>query len=367
MSGGNIYADRQYITEWGGNPPAAAATIASVSTQAGVPGPLYKWVRITPRTERSAGIDVNGDGALDNANPLYYDGTQQVLSSQIPAGATAFQVFEVTALAVTPSGSQRMVQYNVAATSLNLQFPSAVTFAGPVPTYNAPASNPFDMNGNDRSGVNPMPGCAVPVQPAKPAIGVVQNADIATAASGIPNNRLNHYLGTGGTPSIGNVSGVLSSAENSVAGLNQLVSDISKVANNVITGPANSVPMGSTANPQITVVNGDLTLAGGNTGYGILVVTGTLSFSGLSGWRGIVLVIGQGNMVENGGGSGEYDGALLIAKTLDAAGRPLAALGTPILNWNGGGGNGVYFDSCWINNANPPQNYKVLSFREISQ
>jgi len=90
-----------------------------------------------------------------------------------------------------------MVQYNVAATSLNLTFPSALTFAGPAPTYNAPNSNPFDMNGNDRSGSNPMAGCTVPVQPSKPAVGVVANGDIATAASGIPANRLDHYLGSG--------------------------------------------------------------------------------------------------------------------------------------------------------------------------
>ena len=104
MSSGNQYADRQYSSEWGGNPPTNPPTVASVSTQAGVPGPLFKWVRITPRTERSAGMDVNGDGALDNANPLYYDGTQQMLSNQIPPTTTAYQVFEVTALANDSDG-----------------------------------------------------------------------------------------------------------------------------------------------------------------------------------------------------------------------------------------------------------------------
>ena len=369
MSAGNKYADRQYITEWGSNPPTTATTTASVSTQAGVPGPLFKWVRITARTEKSAGIDTNGDGVLDNANPLYYDGAQQFPLNAPPAnvGSTTYQVFEVTAMAVTPSGSQRVVQYVTAPTNLNLTFPSALTFDGLTPTYNAPNSNPFDMNGNDRSGSNPMAGCTVPVQPAKPAVGVVSAADIARAASGIPNNRLNHYLGTGATPSISNISSVLPGTENTVTSLNQLVSNISQVANNVIQGPTNSVPMGSAANPQITVVNGDLTLAGNNTGYGILVVTGTLTFSGNTGWRGVVLVIGQGNMVENGGGNNEYDGAVLIAKTLDAAGNPLPVLGAPVVNWNGGGGNGVYYDSCWINAASSGLTYKVLGFREISQ
>ena len=370
MSAGNRYADRQYATEWGGNPPTSAPTIGSVSTQAGVPGPLYKWVRITPRTELSAGIDVNGDGTLDNANPLYYDGTQQMLSNQIPANDTAYQVFEVTALSVTPAGGQRMVQYTVSPTVLNLNFPSALTFDGPTPIYNAPNSNPSGMNGNDRSGSNTLAGCAVPVQAAKPAIGVVTSGDVPAATSGIPNNRLSNYVGSGGAPSVGNVSGLLSSNEQTVASLQNLVQSITQVANNVLTGPVSSLSaaqLGSATNPQITVVNGDLTLSGGGTGYGVLVVTGNFTFSGDWGWRGAVLVIGQGNMQENGGGNNEFDGAVLVAKTLDSAGNPLAALGTPTLNWTGGGGNGVFYDSCWINNATAGVTYKVLSFREIGQ
>jgi len=207
----------------------------------------------------------------------------------------------------------------------------------------------------------------VPVQSAKPSVGVVSPGDIPITESTIPANRLDHYLGSGGTPSVGDISSLLPNTENSPGKLNQLVADISNVANNVIQGPTNSVPMGSASNPQITVVNGDLTLAGNNTGYGILVVTGKLTFSGNTGWRGIVLVVGQGNMEENGGGNNEFDGAVLVAKTLDATGRPLATLGQPILNWNGGGGNGVYYDSCWINNATSKLTYKVLAFREISQ
>jgi hypothetical protein len=371
MSTTNPYADRKYASEWGGNPPGTATMIASVSTQAGVPGPLYKWVRITPRTEASAGIDVDGDGNLDTTNPLFYDGKQQgTQAALLAAGGTPFQVFEFTALAVTPSGSQRMVQYVAAATNLNLQFPSALTFDGLTPNYNAPSSNPFDMNGNDRSGSNPMAGCTIPVQAAKPAVGVTNPGDIPVAESTIPANRLNHYLGSGGTPSVGDISSLLPPTEQTPANLNDVVSKITQVANNVITGPANSLTaaqLGTASNPQITVVNGDLTLTGNNTGYGILVVTGQLTFSGNTGWRGIVLVVGQGSMLENGGGNNEFDGAVLVAKTLDASGNQLTTLGQPILDWNGGGGNGVYYDSCWINSATSGLTYKVLGFREISQ
>jgi Tfp pilus assembly protein PilX len=370
MSSANIYADRQYTTEWGSNPPTSSPTITSNSTQAGVAGPLYKWVRITPRTEQSAGIDVNGDGTLDNANPLYYDGTQQFRSDQIPPTVTAVQVFELTALAITPMGSRRMVQYTVSPTNLNLTFPSALTFDGPSPAYNAPSSNPFSMNGNDRSGSNPMAGCSTPAQPPKPAVGVINNGDIATAESTIPGNRLNHYLGAGGTPSISDVA-PLPSNEQTVTSLQNVVQNITSVANNVLTGPVNGLTaaqLGSASNPQITVVNGDLTLSGNSTGYGILVVTGVLTFSGSNGWRGIVLVVGQGNIQQNGGGNNEFDGAVFIAKTLDTlTGQPLATLGIPTLDWNGGGGDGVYYDSCWINNATSGLTYKVLSFRELPE
>jgi Tfp pilus assembly protein PilX len=372
MASTNQYADRRYISEWGSNPSTSSPTTTSLSTQAGISGPLYKWVRITPRTESSAGIDVNGDSVLDNTTPLFYDGTQQFLSTQVPAGVTSYyQVFELTALSVTPSGSQRLMQYVVAPNNLGLTLPAALTFDGPTPNYNAPSSNPFAMNGSDRSGSNPMPGCTLTPQSPKPALGVVNNSDVAIAESNIPSNRLDHYLGSGATPpSISNISTSLPANEQSVSSLQSLVQSITGVASNVLTGPVTSLSsaqLGSASDPQITVVNGDLTLSGNNTGYGILVVTGTLTFSGDTGWRGIVLVIGQGNIQENGGGNNEFDGAVLVAKTLNPGGQPLTTQGVPIVNWNGGGGNGVYYDSCWINSATSGLTYKVLSFRELSQ
>jgi len=53
--------------------------------------------------------------------------------------------------------------------------------------------------------------------------------------------------------------------------------------------------IGSPSAPEIIAVNGDLSLSGNVTGYGILLGTGTLSMGGNVGWNGIVLVIGQGN------------------------------------------------------------------------
>src|SRR5260370_25630268 len=86
LSAGNSYADVEYQQEWQIPVTGAAVqpfiTSTSPIASANIAGPLYKWVRITPRTEFSGNIDVDGINAKDNLNPLFYDGTQQLLSSR---------------------------------------------------------------------------------------------------------------------------------------------------------------------------------------------------------------------------------------------------------------------------------------------
>ena len=393
----NKYFDAEYAQEWGVPINNAAVNVITQNEPPVPAGGLnyapYKWVRITPATEYSTRMNVDGLGVPATAPtaatpPLFYDGTQQLLSTQIAAvanGGQAWQVYTITALGVTPTGSQRLLQYNVAPVYLNLNFPSSLTFDGQGPVYSAPNSNPFMMNGNDRSGLNHVPGCTIPVQAGKPSIGNVRaNPDTNQLTNDIPSNRRNHYEGcvSGNclsTPAIADVYSQLSTTtEQTPAELDQLVQTMIQYGATPVTGPATGLTdYGSALQPVFDVVTGanngaggtgDLTLSGNVTGYGILVVTGTLTFQGTVGWRGIILVIGQGKIVENGGGTNEFDGAVLVAKTRDTTGAELTTgTGTPTVLWNGGGGNGVYYDSCWINNAQTSVVYQVLSFREISQ
>jgi hypothetical protein len=156
------------------------------------------------------------------------------------------------------------------------------------------------------------------------------------------------------------------------SGLDAVVQDITSGADAVITGPAtpSSFPSGMSAgNPMTIVVNGDLDLNGWhNTGYGLLLVTGTLKYDPDASWQGVVLIIGQGNFVSTRGGTGEIDGAVLIAKTRDAAGNLLASLGASSFSQTGPGnnlGHGINYNSCYVRNAVGPITYKVVSFREI--
>jgi hypothetical protein len=118
----------------------------------------------------------------------------------------------------------------------------------------------------------------------------------------------------------------------------------------------------ASSSPQIIYVNGDLTLSGSVTGYGILVVTGTFTVSGNVGWNGLVLVVGQGNFQGNGGGNNSYNGAILVAKTLDSMGNPLTSLGAPTFGFNG---NGMHYSSGCIAQATTLSTFHIMAFREM--
>jgi len=186
--------------------------------------------------------------------------------------------------------------------------------------------------------------------------------------AGIP--RPDHFTGGGlATPSVSDTI-TLTSALQTPQSLNQLVQDISKVAT-VITPPsgtasASDLPAMSVNNPATVVVNGNLDLSS-TVGYGLLVVTGNFLYNGNTGWKGVILVVGDGTTTFTGlgGGNQEFDGAIFVASIKDTAGNLLSQLGSVGFNISGGGGNGVYYNSCWINRSQPTLSYQVLSFREL--
>ena len=96
-----------------GSPMAPSAIMT-----AGGQGPMdYKWVRITLKTERMAGVDIDGNGILDEIMPVRVDGTgRQCLPSMAGcafnpnAPVTTRPVYRVTAKAVSATGESRILQ-----------------------------------------------------------------------------------------------------------------------------------------------------------------------------------------------------------------------------------------------------------------
>jgi len=152
LSAGNPYADLEYQQEWG--IPVTSAGVQqpfinsnSAVASGGIAGPLYKWVRITPRTQTSAKLA----GDVTDTNPLFYDGVQQLASSGGNPVPNAVQVLTITALAVTPYGSRRMVQYTVSVSPLTTAlptFPSALTLDGNGVSFTGPNAGNGNGNGN---------------------------------------------------------------------------------------------------------------------------------------------------------------------------------------------------------------------------
>jgi Tfp pilus assembly protein PilX len=395
LASSNKYADNEFANEWGvpvtGTGVSVAASIASNSAVAGLSGPMYKWVRITGVTEASENMDVDGNGTKDSTYPIFYVGGHQYLDSPANAGLGGSQVYRVAALAVTPDNSRRMLQYDVVMNSLNLNIPAAVTLDGSPATVGSASSKPFYINGTDGSGSAPNPPGCTPSSPAEPAIGDVNNSDTTTIDAGL--KRPTQYLGScATTPCVQNVSSSLPSGPGvpvdytTPTGLDgpqpdSLMQTLLANATNVnscatypnTTEPApgacsfsdSNINLGSAGSPAINFVEGDLSM-GPVTGYGILVVTGNLSWSGNYAWNGLILVIGQGTMSAAGGGHGEIDGSIFLANTRNTSGALLSTLGPTSIGWSGGGGNGVYYNSCWVSNSqNSMKKFNVLSFREI--
>ncbi len=82
---------------------------------------------------------------------------------------------------------------------------------------------------------------------------------------------------------------------------------------------------------------------------------------------GLILVVGQGTMDFSGGGNGEIQGGIFVAKTRDASGNLLSSLGSPSIDWNGGGGNGVTYNSAIINQNFTNMGFLKLAYKEIAQ
>jgi Tfp pilus assembly protein PilX len=272
--------------------------------------------------------------------------------------------FTVTLFSIGVIGSNRQ---SLEATVAKGQFPplsAALILDGPVGTFNGANSDGFVVDGTD-TGASGAPN--------EHAIGTMSAGDIPTVISGIPKNRLGNYSGVNSSPDVQDISGTTNPSLTTVSGLEELVSRISAGATDVYNPPFGGSQslgnVGTASSPRVVVINGDCK-AGPGTGYGVLVVRGDLTNIGDWSWSGLILIIGQGSLIWQGGGGGSIDGAIVIARTHDtdrSSGNPLGTLlmtrGTVSADFNGGGNNGIHYNSSAINSSNRSFPYSVISYQ----
>jgi Tfp pilus assembly protein PilX len=353
--------------------PAQSAS----TTYAATPILPWKWVRVMAKANKSAtgATRVTSVDGTTNGNRVCWTGTNEIATaaaSCAAANANYLPVYELTALAVTSSGSRRMTQYEVDRTAFPTM-PGAVTFDGSNPDFSTnPNSNAFNVTGTDAAqGPNAGAGCGAAAN--QSALGGFDNSSV-TSLDGQVNRPASYTSGAGSTPAISNVNSMLGTL-GTVDGLTNLVNSITAAAGaNVFPNANNTTPpsLGTNTAPVVNVVQGDYSLGG--SGTGILLVTGTLTMSGTPSFNGLIFVIGKGNVVKNGGGNGTLNGSLFVANLysdtpptythLIATGSGNAP-GIPTVAWNGGGNATIQYDSCWIGAVTQSFPYKLVSQREL--
>ncbi|HKF40852.1 MAG TPA: pilus assembly PilX N-terminal domain-containing protein [Candidatus Acidoferrum sp.] len=371
--------------------------VTSVSPMGGFPGPAFKWVRINGVTEKALGLDVDGLHANDGTSPLYYNGNGLYRCFTAP-NCAGNQALELTALAYMQDKSTKLLQYVVAAYTFQnvlplpttsgtiTAFPAALTLAGNGVSYAGPDASGFYVIGND-----PTTGrsCASPPL-SLPAIGYTNLADQANVVAGVPTTPVNdtgNYQGAAPSPpapeSISLVAPTFTPALQKPSQIESLIQTVTQGADVVLTPtpPSTTVPASALTAaasgfwptyPMTMVVNGNLDFTSWhNSGYGLLLVTGNLIYDPDASWQGIVLVMGKGVVTGSRAGIGQFNGAVLVAQSRDPVSGsvlPDPNLGTSSVTFASTmGGNGIQFNSCTIQQALAPVNFKVLSFREISQ
>jgi hypothetical protein len=290
-----------------------------------------------------------------------------------------------------------MLQYEIARLMIP-PVPGALTMVGPNPVLGTPNSANFGISGNDIdtngtcSKTTPPTLGAPPVDPQnKPAIGTTTDVGIGgESASQVATDSANTiagalwrpdlYKGTDAcaatAPDVQNVIGV-QPEYNTVDGLNSVVQAVTAAADHVFgTNPTTTPHDWGTdttpPTPKIIVIDGDLSTDPPPGASGILLITGNANVSGSFSYNGTVLVIGKGFFSANGGGSGQINGALLVANIGNASyftnptnANLLPAVGSPTFNWNGGGTNFLQFDSCALDVGSQHASFKVLARREV--
>ena len=143
--------------------------------------------------------------------------------------------------------------------------------------------------------------------------------------------------------------------------VNNFIDSIIGFADTTIPDGSNhSGDMGDDDNPEITYCPGDCTITGGS-GAGMLIVQGRLDLSGNFDYRGLILVVGDGEFDESG--TVDILGGIFVANTIDN-GDGTWSYGEP--RFTLGGNSSLYYQISGIRLAYGMIPMKQLGWRQIS-
>src|ERR1700752_145607 len=237
-----------------------------------------------------------------------------------------------------PQGSEKRLEMMVTKANLEYETPAGFTMRGADDcsafSFDTGSSGAKWCSGVDHAGVETQrPAFAIsacdednatikkPETVSDPKIGILGDDDTTPGTIETPS-----YLDTADR-----ARAYLSSLQDKAVATNRYFNRSTTVSDSVDT-------------PMYTFVDGDCTLTSGS---GVLVVTGTLTMRGHTNFNGVILVLGKGKLVRNGGGNGEIYGGITIAAFDRVSGNFIA----PAFETNGGGNLTIQYDSLALKNG----------------
>lgn len=243
-----------------------------------------------------------------------------------------------------PQGAEKRLEMMVNKVYFDFESPAGVTLRG------ADDCSPLSLD-TGSSGAKWYSGVdASNVEPQRPAFAVTPcDKDDAQAGIMKPDTVVDPEIGLLGddetTPGSVDTPSFLDTADRARAYLNGLQSKAQTLNRYFKPSSGSEITINDSINSGLfTFVDGDCTL---QNGAGILVVTGTLTMRGNTEFRGIVLVLGDGVLIRNGGG----DGSILGGITIAAFGRTAGDFTAPTFLTNGGGDSTVQYSSAPLSMA----------------
>jgi hypothetical protein len=243
-----------------------------------------------------------------------------------------------------PQGAEKRLELMISKANFEFETPAGFTMRGsddctPM-TMATGASGPKVYSGIDLAGQEPQrPAFAVsPCDEDDAKLGIERPENVVDPAIGILGDD-DTTPGTVETPSF------LNTADRARAYLDALQSQAQSTGRYFKPAPGSELTVNDSVNsPMFTFVDGNCSLTSGS---GVLVVTGTLTMRGKTDFRGIILVLGKGELIRNGGGNGDIYGGITIA----AFDRNAGGFTAPTFITNGGGISTIQYDSSSLRNA----------------
>lgn len=283
------------------------------------------------------------------SNPINTNGTTPIAVA-ITSPDPKRLVVNVTGFG--PRNARRQMRMLLNRFAFELTAPSAITLRSADDnsqlTFSAGDSARYVYNGNDNAGGQNLS-----------AFGVTGSVDyLYLSALSLPGSQV-----------FGNPSGVnqldISSLPEWLKTANAARAFVSELRitaqnqNRYFTTEAQPPDFGTPSDPVLTFVDGDTDLPP-TGGAGLLVVTGTFTANGSADYKGMILVLGGGQVMRNGGGNGNSLGALLVAR-FNNTGNFLA----PIFNSDGSGTATFQYDSSWVRRALASTGPRVMAIGEF--